>query len=1090
MDRLVCGPTRRSQIVFVEKPWGTLTSYDAGWLAGALDGEGYVAGSKRMGKRTGKYGTIGFSQNVGDVYDRFVTIAETLGFALRAREDVAEGTQTNRGRHSTTHVKSHVRGGTVAWMRLIGSVRPVRLLPQFVDAIQGKQSHHSWRRAVVHTRADAGVQDVVDITTTAGTFIANGFVVHNCGQTGKVVDRMLAAVGRPRKEIWITNTTLCIKDGATDDDKAAAVRACRPRLLHELRRFPGKPILALGGYAARAVIPHVLQLSKAEQIAAAAAMATEAVEPPLPPELVAKDDPEYRRLIERGQRFADEVDAGTRLLPKDRAKKKRTPEEREEEIRRRHETREAKQLAKERQKEERKRLAKGLQLTDVLSTLHTADVDGSGPREIVVNVNPAALLKAGGRAIAGSHTPDLGYYNILYDIGKIDALARGVDIRLHAETDVEYVDDARATFIFLEMLREIRNGCKRATIDLETYVEDDVRHTALMPYVARIRAIGIGTPDRAVCVLWDLLSPYAKEVLKAFLVDMTVTKGGHNFLLYDCAVFEANGFRIDGPTFDTMFLHHAAFPGVAHRLQLVTAQFYGVPPWKSEFRDGDESIPELVDYCAKDVAGTAKIEIPLAAWVRKTDTERVYEIDKVQGDIARAMHLVGVPIDRDVNEHLLQTFRKNVADAEEKILAIAHEPSIQERIRSFISYEQAKTRRKSDPVEFMPRYHTRLADLGKKEAKGKWAWSVTKNADIIGLLRALGINLYKLTPTGKISTSKAVFEDLIHHDIVREIVLYRENDKLLSTFLFRMFDRETKKGLVPGYTDRNSRCHPVWRTILISGRWASTTPVMSNVPKADKKKNRPNLRAQVVAPKGRIFCGFDFSQIEARLIALRSGDPWLTNVFATGQDIHTVCTREWYPGFDELKKADPERAKNVRDATKRFEYGAFYKGSIETLWKTLMKDGYQVKIADVEKAVRILMTKMARVPIWQDDCLRKATTPPYTIYSAILKRRRVFPLNVDPGEAVNSEIQPSAADIMNIGMWRMWQRLPKYNGYQTIQVGKGCYPLLQIHDACVYECDEDDADEVAKDIKECFEQEYGGVPFPVEIDIGKSWADV
>ncbi|UCC74934.1 MAG: hypothetical protein JSV86_10410 [Gemmatimonadota bacterium] len=90
-----------------------------------------------------------------------------------------------------------------------------------------------------------------------------------------------------------------------------------------------------------------------------------------------------------------------------------------------------------------------------------------------------------------------------------------------------------------------------------------------------------------------------------------------------------------------------------------------------------------------------------------------------------------------------------------------------------------------------------------------------------------------------------------------------------------------------------------------------------NWPKADPKKNRPNLREQVVAPPGRKIVGADFAQLEARIIALLSGDAFLVEIFANNKDIHSEFARIVWPTFDSLPV---DQRKQLRDMIKRPEY--------------------------------------------------------------------------------------------------------------------------------------------------------------------------
>jgi len=178
--------------------------------------------------------------------------------------------------------------------------------------------------------------------------------------------------------------------------------------------------------------------------------------------------------------------------------------------------------------------------------------------------------------------------------------------------------------------------------------------------------------------------------------------------------------------------------------------------------------------------------------------------------------------------------------------------------------------------------------------------------------------------------------------------------------------------------------------------------------------------------------------------------------------------------------------KQLRDLVKQIEYGAFYGGSPETLWKVMLKEGYNVKLADVASAISTLMNKMPGIVKWQRQTVARAALPPHTISDFVLGRRRVFPMGqVDPNEALNFESQATAAAIMDIGMARFTVRAQCYREVDEI---------VQVHDAAAFEVWEDDAEDIAVDIKNCFEQEYERdgrtIPYPVDVKIGDTWAEV
>lgn len=966
------------------------------------------------------------------------------------------------------------------------------------------------------------------------------------GATGQVVNKILARIGRkrsfdePSQELFIGNATLCMPpQGAGEQDRDRAAAACNRRLKLELAQFPGKPILTLGPVAARAVIPKAT---------------LDAIDPPDTPKSVRKaqklaQHPGLKSAITRRKaidkiakrRLVKAVKAlRGRLIKDTKVKYRRVPDEaylqrevvrvqarleikaREEAIKEYDVRLEERRLKKLAQKDKpRKAKAKKVKITDICGSLFDVDVDGTGIRPVIPAIHPAALLCGGGASIAGSHTPDMAFINLIYDAGKVDALARGRDIRLKLNIDYELYDQDRAVDLFLAVWRDAMDE-GACSLDLETYVDDADRHHALMAYMAKIRVIGLATKTRTVSLLWDLLPDWIRPLLQSLLVsvDMTFHNG-----LYDRTVLQNKFYRFElSPKYScTLLAHHAAFPGNSHRLQAVVTQFNGCEPWKAEFRNaGDEALDGLARYNAKDTGGTYALREPLAFYINKNRVQQVYELDKKMADMASQMHLAGMPVDRDVNQELLQTFSKSVREARESVEQVARDPKNREQIWHFLSIAQAEKRRKLDPADFEERYQIRLSAM---KLDPDWRWKIGSGKHIAAFLQAMGVQLYQRTQdgSGALSTKKDILEGLTDYPIVRDILNFREAEKLLSTFISPIFDRRDHQGnlISYGFADESSRIHPIWKVHLISGRWASNWPVVSNVPKDKWKKLlgdallcligiktpdkgtfklsdgavcrvnkdktfsklvRPNLRRQIRCRPGRKIVGFDYEQIEARVIALISGDPFLCAVFADlSRDIHREVAAEVFDGF---LKLDEDSQIQIREQVKPIEYGWMYLAQAETLHKQLLKEGYQIKFADLLKAYHRLETLMAGVRRWQQQSVATASQPPHEIRDCVLGRFRTWPLGqVEATEACNAGVQPTAAAIMNSGMARFMENsLGKY---------RELLPLAQVHDAAYFECWEDDVERLKADIKADFSYETTRdgrtVAFPVKVKSGDSW---
>lgn len=240
--------TRGSYVASIGPTWELNISREAGWLAGFCDGEGFVLGSKTKGPvRIGKHGRVGYCQNSGPIAEYADQVTHRLGFELRGKEE-------RRSYSGKTLIRSYIAGGFIDSMRFLGTIRPERLVSDFVHVLSRYgPGHRGIIPDQVTRKSFAGRQPVVDITTTAGTFIANGYVVHNCGPAGQLLDRSLQDTSIDRDECYVTNAALCCPE--TEEDEEASAACCAPRLARELTTLPKDvPIVAMGKTAAQSIL--------------------------------------------------------------------------------------------------------------------------------------------------------------------------------------------------------------------------------------------------------------------------------------------------------------------------------------------------------------------------------------------------------------------------------------------------------------------------------------------------------------------------------------------------------------------------------------------------------------------------------------------------------------------------------------------------------------------------------------------------------------------------------------------------------------------------------------------------------------------
>ena len=152
----------------------------------------------------------------------------------------------------------------------------------------------------------------------------------------------------------------------------------------------------------------------------------------------------------------------------------------------------------------------------------------------------------------------------------------------------------------------------------------------------------------------------------------------------------------------------------------------------------------------------------------------------------------------------------------------------------------------------------------------------------------------KKNATGSFSTKVSVLEELEEtNPIVKEILAYRELQKLLSTYI----------DVIPKMVGVDNRLHAKFlQNGSTTGRFSSQDPNLQNLPIKTELGKR--IRNGFVAQKGYKLCAFDYSQIELRVAAMLSNDKKMTQIFREKKDPH-ACVASFVFGVP-IEKVDRE----------------------------------------------------------------------------------------------------------------------------------------------------------------------------------------
>jgi DNA polymerase-1 len=155
------------------------------------------------------------------------------------------------------------------------------------------------------------------------------------------------------------------------------------------------------------------------------------------------------------------------------------------------------------------------------------------------------------------------------------------------------------------------------------------------------------------------------------------------------------------------------------------------------------------------------------------------------------------------------------------------------------------------------------------------------------LFGKLAIPVVKKTKGGAQSTSVEVLEKLApDYPIVQKILEYREIQKLLSTYI---------DALPLQIFPESGRVHTSFnQAVTATGRLSSTNPNLQNIPVRTEMGKR--IREAFIASDDKVLISADYSQIELRILAQLSNDPFLIQAFNEDQDIHAL-TRLLFTGY-------------------------------------------------------------------------------------------------------------------------------------------------------------------------------------------------
>lgn len=328
------------------------------------------------------------------------------------------------------------------------------------------------------------------------------------------------------------------------------------------------------------------------------------------------------------------------------------------------------------------------------------------------------------------------------------------------------------------------------------------------------------------------------------------------------------------------------------------------------------------------------------------------------------------------------------------------------------------------------------------------------------------------------STSREAVDKLLQlhpqNRFLLALVSYREAKKILSTYVLPI-----EKAIAPdGRLRTDLRLHGT-----VTGRLASSSPNMQNIPRPTKSEAARMIRNMFQAEPGNILVGADYSQAELRVVATYAKEESMKSVWDSGTDLHTVTTEQIFGAKDQY---EPAKWAEFRMIAKMLNFGLVYGRTANSI---AVERGISKSEAHV-----IMQRFFAAKPAlgnWLEEIRETAVTRGW-LTTPVGRVRRFGHVTRD-GEwrvrtqAANFPVQSAASDIT--------LRAALDLHYFLKETGLGRV-LLLVHDSIYAECRKEDAPLVMRAMERCMREaapkilQESYVNFDVDVHTAQQWGEL
>lgn len=704
------------------------------------------------------------------------------------------------------------------------------------------------------------------------------------------------------------------------------------------------------------------------------------------------------------------------------------------------------------------------------------------------------------------------------------------------------MDSRYAIIKSFSQVKKLVKACLKtgvASVDYETN-GDGIYNKTFRPTILSV-TFQVGSGVSIPLCHHEYNNPHWKKWLLYFgrkvIENPKVTKVGWN-LKFDLQIFELYGIYVRGTVLDGMLMKYLLNEERPNDLKSMVRRYL---PEHGDYEKADkfDKIPwdkkpleQLCKYGCQDTDYTLRLSM---FFENKLIEIGMYPLLRhlimPASRVLQHAEKTGLYLDRKFNQELFESYKPKIDQATSNCLNIPRVKRfsrwlVQERISKYISTIE----RELEDLDYNdPKDARKIASREKKISNIRAGVFTTKKE--LELTREINLGspidlpmlLYSekgfkfpiIKYTKDKNTNRDTDKPSTDEDTLVELRLSIKNpESHKAIFLDNLLSLRGLKKMyttyIEGWHDKVQDDSKLHGRFLIhgttSGRLSSQEPNLQQIPKTSVD---PNIKKQLVAPKGKLYMALDYSQAELRIMAHLSGDETYLEAFAKGQDPHLaiaakkygVSYEEAYKAYSDEQHPDHKLWKNRRKQAKQICFGIIY-GIQKKLLAVKLSDPKAGIIVTPDEAQQQLdeffheHPKIKKFMINQEKVLIK-----HGYIKSLFGRKRRLPQVYSDNEqeaayavrlSVNMPCQSAASD-MNLfasilNYWKMRQgKLPFMQ--ETCNVHDATYYLVRpeyINTWVVYEIWETCRN---PNTKEYFNFQIDDVNMSMDFVIGRSMAE-